>query len=475
MAKRIIGLETEYGCLVDANENPYEVIAGIRDWLFEKGRYGLIDQHHRGWDEPAGNGGFLFNGGRMYIDMGHMEYCSPECLSLRDAVRYDRAGDLLLVEAVRDLGLGEQAQFFRNNLDHYTGATFGCHENYSMARSAPLTEKNVFSLLAFQTLRTLFTGAGRVGRVTPSLFAERFADWRELGESVDDPPFQISQRADFIENDFYQWVQGSRAIVNTRDEPLCDPSRFRRLHVLHGDTNVLPAALFLKLGATSLVLDLLEEDALPEVTLADAVLVLRSLSRSVEPPWRVRLANGREKDALELLERYRFQAERRFGGRDEETDALLALWKRVLEGLASDPASLVGVLDWVTKRSLLGSFMQSEGLDWEHRWVKAQDLEYHHIDPERSLGLALADESGAWSPERLKAALIEPPSDTRARARSDSMRKIATSKDEDYVLDWDRVEALNGSGYFFPDPYDTRPAPLRPDPHRLRSRRIPRR
>jgi len=469
MAQRIIGLETEYGCLVDENASHHDVINSIRDWLFENERYGLIDRHDRGWDEPAGNGGFLFNGGRVYIDMGHLEYCTPECLSLRDALRYDRAGEKLLSKAWRALGLADIAQIFRNNVDHYTGATFGCHENYSMTRSAPLTEPNVHSLLAFQTLRTVFTGAGRVGTATHPFSGHS----GNSSDSNQEPFFQISQRADFIENDFYQWVQGNRAIINTRDEPLADPSRYRRLHALHGDTNVLPASLFLKLGATSLILDLLEIDDIPMIALEDAVSSLRSISRKLEPPWRLRLIDGQEADVLELLERYRSRAEQRFSGRDEETDAVLALWKRVLIGLDQEPTSLIGLLDWVSKYHLLTAFIDKENLDWNHPWLLAQDLEYHHIHPERSLGLAMAEESGPWTTNELETLLLEPPSNTRARARSDSMRELASSHNFNYIIDWDRVESLDGSNCYFPDPFDAKPSPTdSPHGRLLRSRQF---
>ena len=208
--------------------------------------------HQRDWDEPAGNGGFLFNGGRAYVDMGHLEYCTPECLSLIDVLRYDRAGDAILVQAVKDLRLQDQVSFIRNNIDHYSGATFGCHENYLVRRSAPLTEANVLSLLAFLTLRQLYGGAGRVGS-TPG--AELRGDLIRPGA---DSHFQISQRADYINNDLFEWVQFNRAIINTRDEPLADARKYRRLHLLHGDTSVLPTTLLLKVGTTSLVLDLLE-------------------------------------------------------------------------------------------------------------------------------------------------------------------------------------------------------------------------
>jgi len=269
MSQRITGLETEYGCLIQPPAQIQDVLPRIRDWLFENDRYGLIDLHDRDWDEPAGNGGFLFNGGRVYIDMGHMEYCTPECATASDVVRYDRAGDLLLQEAVSALKLEDKVSFIRNNVDHYTGATFGCHENYSLDRKAPLHEKNVLSLLAFLTLRVLFTGSGRVGSIRPSRFRGEVVQREEAAL------FQISQRADYIQNDFFEWVQHNRAIINTRDEPLADPRQYRRLHLIHGDSNVLPAANFLKVGTTRLVLDLLDEDALPILALHDAVTSLR--------------------------------------------------------------------------------------------------------------------------------------------------------------------------------------------------------
>jgi len=300
MSRRITGLETEYGCLIEPPLDPRLTLEQIRDWLFENHRYGLIDQHDRDWDELAGNGGFLFNGGRVYIDMGHLEYCTPECATARDVVRYDRAGDLLLQEAVSALGLKTRVSFIRNNVDHYTGATFGCHENYSLERRAPLDEKNVLSLLAFLTLRVLFCGAGRVGSIRPTRFRA------EAPPSPDDAaPFQISQRADYIQNDFFEWVQHNRAIINTRDEPLADPRHYRRLHLIHGDTNVLPATLFLKVGATRLVLDLLDADELPNVVLHDAVTTLRALSRNLRPPWSVTLGDGRTADAHEVLDSFR--------------------------------------------------------------------------------------------------------------------------------------------------------------------------
>ena len=152
--------------------------------------------------------------------------------------------------------------------------------------------------------------------------------------------FQISQRADYIQNDFFEWVQHNRAIINTRDEPLADPRQYRRLHLIHGDTNVLPAALFLKVGATRLVLDLLDLDEMPSVVLGDAVTTLRAVSRKLRPPWPVSLANGKSADGLEVLDSFRRKALQLFRGRDNETDEILDLWGKVHQSLAADPSEL---------------------------------------------------------------------------------------------------------------------------------------
>jgi len=448
MSRRITGLETEYGCLVDSPLQAEEMLRRIRDWLFENHRYGLIDQHDRDWDEPAGNGGFLFNGGRVYIDMGHMEYCTPECASALDVVRYDRAGDLLLLEAVQALGLKGKVHFIRNNVDHYTGATFGCHENYSLERKAPLHEKNVMSLLAFLTLRILFTGAGRVGSIRPTRFR---GDTLQREEPA---PFQISQRADYIQNDFFEWVQHNRAIINTRDEPLADPRQYRRLHLIHGDTNVLPSALFLKVGETRLVLDLLDADEMPTVVLGDAVTTLRQISRTLAPPWCVPLGNGKMADALELLDLYRQKARQLFRGRDAETDALLGLWESVHRSLSTNLSGLIGIVDWVSKEFLFREFCRREDIPWGHPWLEAQDLEYHQVDPDRSLGLSLANGDGFWSPIRSAQARTEPPNNSRANARSRLMREIM-SRETTYFLDWEAVEVPNQKRTRLLDPFQT--------------------
>ncbi len=451
---RVLGLETEYGCLVNEGQHIHRAISKVRDWIFDQGRYGLIDVHHRDWDEPPGNGGFLFNGGRAYEDMGHLEMCTPECASALEVVYYDRANDAILEQALTELELTESVSLIRNNVDHYTGATFGCHENYSMQRNAPIDDESIFSLLTFLTLRSLYTGAGRVGGLEDQRYDRTGPERSPLLENYEG--FQISQRADYVENDFFRWVQGNRAIINTRDEPLADPNRYRRLHLLHGDTNVLPAAAFLKLGTTTLILDLLEIDALPKHRLTDPVRTLKFLSYHPDGPWEVSLTSDTSLTAIEVLEFYRESAKKFFHGRDSETDLLLDLWSRTNEGLASDPTSLVGILDWVTKKYLFEAFCQSEGILMGDPWLESQDLEYHNVLADQSLGLPLS-QPGTWhpDPQQIHQRLTEPPKSTRASARSRLMSQIRP-KDEDYIIDWDSVRWGKKLALLL-DPYELNP------------------
>jgi proteasome accessory factor A len=447
---RIAGLETEYGCLTSDFPGAAAAITRVRDWIFKDSRFGLIDLHQRDWDEPAGNGGFLFNGGRCYIDMGHLEYCTPECLTLLDVLRYDQAGDAILLQAVKSLRAEREINFIRNNIDHYSGATFGCHENYLVRRAAPLTEANVHSLLAFLTLRMLYVSAGRVGGAALAA-AARGAPPPAAPEGA----FQISQRADFINNDLFEWVQFNRAIINTRDEPLADARKYRRLHLLHGDTNVLPASLLLKVGTTSLALDLLEMNCLPKTVLADAVAAFRGLSRQPDGPWIVQLADGRRADAVNLLFDYQQAAKAELQGRDAETDLLLSVWSQTLDALASDPETLAGKVDWITKRWLFRQFREQEKIPWSHPWLKSQDLEFHHIDPARGLGAALAQNPPGWELPRKEVtqAAFLAPANTRAAVRSRAMRLLKDEK-RGYYIDWESVGADGGNALQMLNPFD---------------------
>src|SRR5882757_7914346 len=340
---RVVGIETEYGCLLSEDEphvNSELWPAKVKNYLFRKAQAGAIDLHYRDYEEPPGNGGFLLNGGRLYLDMGHIEYASPECLHLRDVVTYDLAGDQLLQKALEDLGAAERVSFIKNNVDHETGATFGCHENYLMKREAQFTPPVLGTLLAFLATRQIFTGAGRVGQANPLAF-----DF-QLPQPEVQVDFQLSQRADHIVNDIYQWVQFNRAIINARDEPLADYRKYRRLHLLIGDSNMSPFATALKVGTTSLILTLLEEGSLPDdVILLDAVLATRQISHEGTGRAVVHLEDGRTRSALDIQREFLARAQQVLGGRDAETDWILESWAFTLDALCTNPELLLGGVD----------------------------------------------------------------------------------------------------------------------------------
>jgi proteasome accessory factor A len=250
-------------------------------------------------------------------------------------------------------------------------------------------------------------------------------------------------------------VQFNRAIINTRDEPLADARKYRRLHLLHGDSNVLPASLLLKAGTTSLVLDLLEMNCLPKTALADTVVAFRNLSHQPDGPWLVQLAGGHCADAVHLLSQYHHAALSELGGRDTETDVLLTVWGEVLDALVSDPESLVGQVDWITKRWLLRQFCAQESIPWSHPWLKSQDLEYHQIDPARSLGLSLARTPSAWEipGKEIAQAAAKPPCNTRAAIRAQAMR-ILEQEDCAYYIDWEIIGAEGGNSLHLLNPFD---------------------
>lgn len=458
MVHRIAGIETEYGCLVSAqagqgNADSWPI--RVKNHLFRKMQMGAIDLHYRDYEEPPGNGGFLLNGGRIYIDMGHLEYASPECRSLRDLVASDVAGDTMISQALQALHAGDRVAFIKNNIDHQTGATFGCHENYLTERNVTFTTESLGAFIAFLATRQLFAGAGRVGRTNPlSLEFES-----PQPANVD---FQLSQRADHIVNDIYQWVQFNRAIINARDEPLADPRRYRRLHLLIGDSNMSPFATALKIGTTSLVLTLLESGRLPaDVLLRDAVVATREISHWGNAGAFVALADGRTRSALDIQYAFLALAQESFAGRDEETDWVLDSWQftlEALEALETRPELLLGGVDWVSKRWLLALFRESEGLEWSDPWLQSLDLEYHNIHRERGLFFTLRPSKriAEWNASvQYPEALTTPPEKSRARGRGKAVAWFLAHPKCSYVINWDSVSIDGGAPLAMSEPLET--------------------
>ncbi len=452
---RVVGIETEYGCLISsecARGNGDMWPVRIRDCIFHELRLGAIDRHYRDYEEPPGNGGFLLNGGRLYIDMGHLEYSSPECRTLRDVVAYDFAGDEILRRAVSKLDAKAHVSFLRNNIDHHTGATFGCHENYLMKREAQFTPEILGGLLSFLATRQIFTGSGRVGQAHALAFDYDFPTEEKK------VAFQISQRADHIVNDIYQWVQFNRAIINARDEPLADFRKYRRLHLLLGDSNVSPFATALKVGTTSLILTLLEKALVPnDIIVGDAVAAMRSISRAARGRGLVELQDGRTRDALDIQDHFLAFANEHLGGRDEETDWILKSWQFTLEALRNCPESLVGGVDWISKKYLLDLFVDSEKLDWDDPWLQSLDLEYHNIDRDKGLffGLEPAKTIGEFNQSVIRAETAQiPPSTTRAWGRGHAVEHFRDT-DDAYLVNWDGIEIGETRRLAMNDPFET--------------------
>ncbi|MBT4101178.1 MAG: proteasome accessory factor PafA2 family protein [Gemmatimonadetes bacterium] len=452
MRNRIYGLEIEFGCMppdTDPFLSPDFVSAKAKDTVFYREGLGILDIHYRGRDEPPGNGGFLFNGGRFYLDMGHVEYATPECRGLFDLVAADRAGEVIVQRALDQLGLAQEGGFFKNNIDHYTGATFGCHENYLVRRDVPFSQVLLPAILPFFVTRQIFAGSGRVGCHT---------DVFEYGGAEEtDVSYQISQRADHIVTEIYQWIQFSRAIINTRDEPLADVGLYRRLHLLVGDSNMSEYATALKVGTTALMLELMEERIIPEVRLLDPVQAIRDISRDLTYRWEVQLEDGSWTTALEIQRQYLQLADQYLRGKDDEGDWVLDEWRFVLNGLTHDPMSLMDRIDWVTKKWLLDAFVADEGLEWNDPWLQSLDLEYHNLNPEKGLYYDLRDRGllrRVVDDEHVNAAIVTPPQDTRAKARSQVMRCLSGQKAR-YVIDWDSIYVEDDKYLSLDDPFLT--------------------
>lgn len=482
MINRIFGIETEYGLLINQDHperSPSWIAYQVIDHLFRVKKYGLLDLHYRGYDEPPGNGGFLLNAGRMYVDMGHLEFASPECQSLTDLVAFDRAGDLLLQDALEELGLADHVSLIKNNVDHETDATFGCHENYLVSRDFPFSYNGLGKLIPFLVTRQVFTGAGRIGA------AEMYDEWiavehigRTNPEPVRDPagrlavPFQLSQRADYIVNDFFEWVQHNRAIINTRDEPLADPTQFRRIHLLMGDTNLSEIATALKMGTTGLVLQLIEEGHAPKgLDFEDPVESLRMISRDPDRKWVVTLATGETRSALDIQEQYLAAAQKHCSGQDDETDWVLTQWEAVLRDLREDYTTLVGRVDWASKLWLLQTFREAEDLAWEDPWLKSLDLEYHNVDVKKGLYFGLMEEGRTFrvtTDTAIELARHHPPRNTRAFGRGEVIRYLTghplpeasdiepnARRFPPYVINWSVFQIRGGSAFLMPDPFHT--------------------
>jgi proteasome accessory factor A len=417
--RRIFGIENEYGvtCTFRGQRrlSPDEVARYLFRRVVSWGRSSNV---------------FLRNGARLYLDVGsHPEYATPECDSAVDLVTHDKAGERilegLLVDAERRLreeGIAGDIYLFKNNTDS-AGNSYGCHENYLVGRHGEFT-RLADVLIPFLVSRQIIAGAGKV------LQTPRGA------------VFCVSQRAEHIWEGVSSATTRSRPIINTRDEPHADAERFRRLHVIVGDSNMNEVTTLLKVGTADLVLRMIEAGTvLRDLTLENPIRAIREISHDITGRRKVKLVNGREASALEIQREYYgkavdFVAKR---GGDATVQRVLDLWGRTLQAVESGDLSLVDrEIDWVTKYQLIERYRAKHDLALSSPRVAQLDLAYHDVHRGRGL-YYLLEKKGAVERATTDLAVFEaksvPPQTTRARLRGEFIRH-AQDKRRDFTVDW---------------------------------------
>jgi proteasome accessory factor A len=372
----------------------------------------------------------LTNGARFYVDHAHPEYSSPECTNPRDLLIWDKAGERILAEASRRAATipgTSPLNLYKNNTDN-KGASYGTHENYLMRRETPFADI-VRHLTPFFVSRQVVCGSGRVG----------------IGQDGRTDGFQISQRADYFEVEVGLETTLKRPIINTRDEPHAVAEKYRRLHVIIGDANLAEISTYLKLGTTALVLAMIEDGFLSvDLVVERPVGTLHAVSHDPSLQTLVSLRAGRKLTAVQLQMEYAEQArkyvEDRFGSdADPVTLDVLERWESVLTRLESDPMSLHRELDWVAKLQILEGYRSRDGLDWSSPRLQAVDLQYSDVRPDKGLFNRLSS-SGRFeritTDAEVAAAILTPPTDTRAYFRGRCLEKYA---DEVAAASWDSV------------------------------------
>lgn len=469
---RIFGVETEFGCLVTSDTEPEAVVEQIKNHVFYDMRLGAIDYYTRDdVFEPALSGGFLTNGARLYIDAvgSHLEYATAECRDLKDLVANDRAGQRQIVHAIKELGLQDDVSIYNNSVDHFGGHTFGCHENYLVQVEEDFFARQVPQLYSFLTTRQIFAGAGRVGGhilaesgpPDASEFARNPIDYiwiSEIYSVLEDPTvqFQLSQRADHIIKTMSSRVRFSRAMINPKWESIYSFDGTQRLHLLFGEGNQNEYAYALKVGTTCLVLRLLEDNLLEDsMRLASPLLSLRHISRDPNYQWKVLLDDGSEANAIAIQRELHSLAER-YSGSSPDTDWVLTEWDRTLTDLANDPLSMGDRLDWVAKRNIVDMYRKEMDLDWSDDALHSVDLEYHNIDPEKSLFYAYTGSERVVSDLDIIDAMTDPPQNTRAKGRARLVKRaLETPNKRRYAFDWNLASLDQGLYISLDNPFDT--------------------
>ncbi|MDO4917639.1 MAG: depupylase/deamidase Dop [Rothia sp. (in: high G+C Gram-positive bacteria)] len=381
------------------------------------------------WDAVTMNS-ILPNGARLYVDHAHPEYSSPEVTSPFDAVLWDAAGDYVAARTVAHIA--EHAaeldmplvHLYKNNTDS-KGQSYGSHENYQISRECPVDDV-VRGLLPFFATRIIMTGAGRVG----------------IGTKGETPGFQISQRADFFEREVGLETTIRRPLINTRDEPHADATKYRRLHVITGDANLAHYSNLLKFGTASLVLNLIEQGAAPHIVLSDPVEAMHTVSHDLTLSAKLALRDGRSLTALEIQREFLEASQELEADADEQTQEILELWEETLDLLEHDLFALSDRLDWVAKYFLLQQYV-GQGVGWDNPKLAAIDLQYSDVRKEKGLYyklVQLGKMQTLFSEAQIEDAARNAPDTTRAYLRGEVVKRWP---EEIISVNWDTIVCRN--------------------------------
>lgn len=446
---KVSGIETEYGIIVrGVDASPVASSTLLINSYLGRHRQSIgwdFEDEHPGTDARGFSLDDIFdldierhlvnrvltNGARYYVDHAHPEIATPECRSADEVVLYDRAAEEIIRQSMtsaNDALPGDaEVIIYKNNSDG-KGNSYGCHENYLVARDTPFG-RLVSEITPHFVTRQIYCGAGKVGCETPAM-------------GHNDISFQISQRADFFEEEVGLETTLKRPIVNTRDEPHCDPTKYRRLHVIVGDANMSEIATFLKVGTTAIVLSMIEDGVLNHLPfLANPVPAIRQVSHDPNLETTLLLSNGKRATALEIQWSL-FEVAQKYAMThglesvcNEIGERVLAEWELVLSGLEHDIDSVADVVDWVAKRRIVAGYAQRHSLHADDLRLKAIDLQYHDLRVDRSLaskaGLrTMVDGRSVFQ------AVTDPPSTTRAYFRGTCLRRWP---DSIVAANWDSL------------------------------------
>ncbi len=418
MKRRIFGIESEYGvtCTLRGQRrlSPDEVARYLFRRVVSWGRSSNV---------------FLENGSRLYLDVGsHPEYATPECDSLVDLVAHDKAGERILEqllhsaeERLDEEGIRGQVYLFKNNTDS-AGNSYGCHENYLVGRKGDF-QRVIDTLIPFFVTRQVFAGAGK------------------LLPTARGTVFSMAQRSEHIWEGISSATTRSRPIINTRDEPHADAERYRRLHVIAGDSNMSEYVTFAKIGTTAALLQMLEDDVVfRDLSLENPIRAIREISRDTTCQHKVRLSNGRELSALDVQWEYLERTMRysRTSGFPPEVERAVQMWEHLLTGLEKDPLSLTREIDWVAKLHLIERYRERHDLPLSSARLAMIDLSYHDVAKDRGLYYVLERKGlveRIVTDEMVDTAMVEPPATTRARLRG-AFIKRAKARRRDFTVDW---------------------------------------